>query len=498
MVKKYILSIDSEAKEYFDKNLLLIETQLKEGVLGTPLVSSNKYIVPIVEKGVREFIQTAISLVDYYVEGIYDSGKKVSRKKLKLKNQTPQDGKRYSFTRNDETFIDKYKTSKLTSLNMEFDKAVSDYVVEKITEKMQSKWKFSDDEDSKAFDYSKQELVDDEMKGIIDIVKNSITDVYDELMDMITREILVLFKRAQIEEFKNLGINTITIIAEDESLCCPVCTAKSGKVSKIDETIDEYGLRDGTRHSFCKYSIDPVISYQNQLTTINPFSEVSIHSEYNSSFDDSSIRLNNEIKTNVDLTISSIKFTNVPIEVEYRVTKLLKKFQIYAKQFLREIEFIFVDNITEENDWFQSVKNHYIQEGKNDFEATNEALRAQDNLKFKVASFDFDDKYYVSVMSFDSQLVEEIITRKMVKDNLVISNWVNERYEEKQKTKHIGNGIVIYEDPFISYLSQETPEDYLLESVVAYINQPKKLEELDKKIFDYIKENVFNNIQFFQ
>lgn len=498
MVKKYILSIDSEAKEYFDNNILLIEKQLKDDIFKTPLVSSNKHITPIVKRNVEDFINTIISLVDYYTEGIFDSGKNVSRKKIKLEKQIPEKGQRYSFTKNDELFIDKYRSQKLSLLNSELDEAVVKYVVHNINNKIESKWRI-DLEDVTELDYSKQELIDDEMDVIINIVKDCLSNVYDQIMDIVTREILVLFRRAQIEEYKNLGIDTLTTIIEDESLCCPICAVNSGKIKKLDDFIDDYGLKIGNEHSLCKYSIDPVISYQNQITNIYIDSTVNIHTEFNNSVNIDSLHLNNEIKSKIDFEIGSLKFKNVPIEVEYRITKLIKKFQIYAKSFLTDIEFIFVDNISDIDDWFKNVKQHYITtKNMNDFQATNEALKAQDNLKFKVASFDFGKIYYVSIMSFDSQLVEEILTRKLVTDRLKVDGWVQKRYDEKINSKHIGNGIVIYQDPFISYLSRETPEDYLLESVVYYINQPKKLRELDKQMFDYIKENVFNGIQFFK
>lgn len=497
MVKKYILSIDNETKEYFDNSLASIEKQLKEEILGTPLISSNRHIIGVIERNMTGLIETVVSLMDYYTEGIYNSGKNISRKKLKLKKELPADGKRYCFTQNDELFIDKYKSNKLTEFNAELNKSIVEYVTSIITEAMQDKWRL-DTEDTTIFDYSKQQLVDDEMKDILDMIKENISGIYEELMDVVSREILVLFRRAQIEEYKNLGISVVTMISEDESLCCPVCTAKSGKVTKIEDIVSEYGLKSNTQHSYCKYSIDPVISYQNQVTTVNSSSEVGQHSEFTNIINDSGIHLNNEIKTNIDLTIDSFKFTNMPIEIEYRVAKLVKKFKMYAKNFMRDIEFIFVDNISDEDDWFKNVKEHYISTKEmNDFNATNEALHAQDNLKYKVASFDNGNKYYISVMSFDSQLVEEIITRKIVKDLLKINDTVNEIFEQKINSRHIGNGLVIYQDPFVSYLAQESSEDYLLESVVDYVNQPKKLQAIDEKMFNYIKENVFNNVQFF-
>lgn len=494
VVKRYILSIDSEAQEYFEKTISLIEKQIREDVLGTPLISSNDHIRTIVEKEMKDFIHTIISLIDYYVEGIYDSGKNVSRKKLKLNKEQPKNGEKYSFTLKDKYFIENYKANKLTDLNSDLEKAVVDYVTELIFDKINNKWRLNDEAQ---FAYIKQELVDDEMSDIINIVTTTIRSVFDEVMDIVSREIILLFRRAQIEEYRNLGINVVTFITEDEELCCPVCAAKSGKIFKIDNVIDEYGIKGGTNHSLCKYSIDPVINYQDQLTEINVFSEMSTSPEFTPFVDNNSMFIDSNIKTRIDFEIDKFKFKNVPIEIEYRINKLIKKFQIYAKQFIRDIEFIFVDNITDNDDWFKSVKEHYISKGENEFDATNKALKAQDDLKFKIASFDYDNKYYISVNSFDSQLIEDIIVRKIIKDHIQVDNWIKNKFEERKQSKHIGYGLVIYEKPFISYLAQESAGDYLLESAIAYVNQPKKLKAIDNEIFEYIKENIFKGIQFF-
>src|SRR5690606_9851875 len=115
-------------------------------------------------------------------------------KKLKLKNDKPSGNQRYPFTTNDELFIGKYKSNKLSKLQMRLEEAVVNYSIEKINYKMNSKWYINSEADSKAFDYLKQELVDDEIVEIFDIIEEVLVDVHDQTIDILTREILMLFR----------------------------------------------------------------------------------------------------------------------------------------------------------------------------------------------------------------------------------------------------------------------------------------------------------------
>lgn len=494
MVKQYIVSADEEIKEYFNKTTQRIKEDIKKDILGIPLVSSNTAIVSVVEKEMKDFIDTTISVVDFYVEGIYNSGKITSRKKLKLEKSKPDKGKRYSFTQNDELFIDKYKSHRLTSMERELRTAVVEYLSHLIANKITSQWGFNDSSEFKALEYSKQELVDDEMEDILSIVDNCISSVYDEIFETVVREMIILFKRAQLEEYKNLGLNVVTFFSNDDSLSCPVCNSRSGKILSIDEVTTDLGIVDGNRHAFCKFSIDPVISYKNQVTSFVS-REFSLHSEFSTS-NEIDIFLNSEIKTKVDFEIGDLIFVNAPIEVESRINKIIKKLQIYAPSYLKLNKFEFIDNITDLEDWVVAVKKHYMDKGNNDFIAENMALKDQDNLKFEVSTFSGDDIIYVSPMSLDSQPIENLILREIFKPQLKVNEKIEEMFKERKASKYVGNGVAFYKLQFISYLAEESAYDYLLESVISYITSPNKLKSIDEKIFNYIKEELFNSIEF--
>lgn len=494
LVKQYIVSIDEEIKEYFGKTTQLITESVKKDVLGTPLVSSNHAISSIVEKHMKDLIHTSISIIDYYVEGIYNSGKQVSRKKLKLKNPPKVKGERYPFTQNDKLFIDKYKSHRLSSMNRELNVAVVEYLTYLISSKINGRWNLDEDNNFEVLEYMKQELVDDEMDEILKFVVNSLDSIYDEFFETIVREAIVLFKRAQLEEFNNLGINIVTFFSIDESSNCPICNAKSGKIFTLDAMLSDLGVKDGTRHAFCKYTIDPVISYKNQVTDFKP-KEFGLHSEYDLS-NEIDIKLSPEIQTRIDFNVNKMKFINAPVEIESRITNVIKKIQIYAPSYLQEFEFKFIDNIADDPEWLDAVKNHYMEQGKNEFEANNEALRAQDNLKFSVATFTKDNRVFISPMSLDSQPIENLILREIFKPQLEFSNEVESLFKERKDSKYVGNGVAFYKKQFISYLAEESVSDYLVESVVSYIVNPNKLKAIDEQVYDYIKENVFDSIEF--
>ena len=80
-------------------------------------------------------------------------------------------------------------------------------------------------------------------------------------------------------------------------------------------------------------------------------------------------------------------------------------------------------------------------------------------------------------------------------DNSTI-DWFKDKYNEKIKDKNVVDDIVIYKNPFISFISEIDHVNYLKESIVYYIIDKEKLERLDIETFNYIKENIFNNLEF--
>jgi hypothetical protein len=254
----------------------------------------------------------------------------------------------------------------------------------------------------------------------------------------------------------------------------------------LDSTGDLIG---GMEHALCKYSIEPVISYRDQITSIYFDSAFSVRAD-SLGHVDVSIGNISEIKKRVDIEIEGIHFRYLPIEMEKRIHVLFSKLKIYYPQFIIKHEFIFDEDISNINDWVKLVKEYYIEKGNNVFQAETLALKDQDILTNQIATFNIGNKIYVSALSFDSQPIEHLVLREMLRGSVVITDEIKSIYSDKKKTRKVAYGVAIYKNPFISYLAEESEIEYLLESLVFYVIQPNKLKYVDEKIFNYIENNI--------
>jgi hypothetical protein len=77
----------------------------------------------------------------------------------------------------------------------------------------------------------------------------------------------------------------------------------------------------------------------------------------------------------------------------------------------------------------------------------------------------------------------------MVRKNISVDEYVANLYESKQKTKKISHGSVAYSDPFISYMAENSKDEYLIESVIFY-------NSFTKAIFDYSNTESENDLEY--
>ena len=490
IVKNYIVSIDEETKEYFEKFIKSIKERIKDEVLSSSLVSGNYAIGDIMEDESRKFTENVSAVVDYYVEGIYHSGKTHSRNKLKLPKQKPIDGHKYYFNYSDKLFIDGYKYNQINKIKVFIQTLLFKKIQDFIRLKLNGEWVADDDNDYQFLQYKNQKIDEEDLNNVFVVIENSLSSTYEELIETIIREVIVLFQRAQIQEYDNLNINTITTYADDDERCCSICSVKSGKIYRLQDILDgQFGIKDGIEHALCKYSIEPVISYRDQITSLYYMSSFSKKPE-DYQYSNTDPHLNQDIKSKVNLDLGKLKFFELPIEMEKRVQSLVSKLKIYFSEYFSETIFTFKNDITNDEDWIDSVKRFYLEKGNNDFQANNLAFKEQDNLTNQVASFNDGKKILISSLSFDSQPIENLILRELFRWKVKVNDEVKKIYNNKVKTKKVAHGVAIYQDPFISYLAEESEYEYLLESIVFYIVQPNKLQYVDEKIYKYIEENL--------
>ena len=165
---------------------------------------------------------------------------------------------------------------------------------------------------------------------------------------------------------------------------------------------------------------------------------------------------------------------------EQDVNAFLKKLKIMIPQYIKdidikllnEIDFNFIDGLTDEQkEKIESIKDTVI-------------CYSYDN-KLLINSKKCNDLYHTVLLNVFNFSFE---------DNII--QWFKNKYEEKIKHKNVIDDVVIYKEPFVSFISEIDYSNYLKESIVYYIIDKEKLIQFDKDTFDYIKENIFNNMEF--
>jgi len=408
-VKKYILSIELETKEYFE--------QFISEILGK--IDKDKSILPNedVNECTDSFLNNFISLLDYYVEGIYYSGKLVSRKKLNLQNPVPPEGERYYFTDNDKEFIKKYKYLKLPLLKENLKKALVDYINHNCNKENINEKSFN---------------------------------LFEEFFEYNVMEIIDLFKRAQIEEYSNLNIDKIRFLS-DEDNCCILCSSKSNKVYTLESIKSEFGIKDGLKHSFCKFSFEPVSS--NLFTNIN---------------------------------YKNVEFENIPIEYLSRAKNVIDKLKLVFTN-INNKKIIFINDSNDDSNWKDSIIEYYVSKNENDLNQINDNII--NSIVNDIQIFNKNqNESFVYLSNINYQDIEYLILKSILFD-IDIEDLVVSIFNNKKESKEVGGNAAIYKDLFISYLAEESPKSYLIESIIFYIYKPNRLKIIDREIFNYIEQN---------
>ena len=436
----------------------------------------------------EKFIDQLTDILKFYSDGVFYSGKVTVKKKLKVKIDKT---KKYDFTQSDQFFIENYKVEKLGKFENMLKYATVGFVTEEITKQIQEEWNIETADNGK-FTYQKQEMVDDELDEILEIVLDTITSIYDEVLETAVKEVISLFKRGQIEEYRNLNINKLTIRSSSDEGCCNVCKVRANNVLDINDCTEEFDVNKDIIHPFCKVSIEPVINYDSLIgKTQDKFSlsEDTIVEGFDS------LHINKEIDHTVEeLKLGNFTFINVPVEIEERINKFYSKNRFYLREFIKPLEFHFVKDIVNTKEWFNDYKNQYIEEG--DFASSNKTYIAQDSLKNSISTYRSSNKIFISNFALLTNNIENIIVREMFRNiEFPQFDWWKEKYEEGVQEDKIGEGLSLTKSVFVNHLSRLSVESFILESIVFYVNNPTVLRGIDEEVYYEIK-SFFNGVQF--
>lgn len=163
---------------------------------------------------------------------------------------------------------------------------------------------------------------------------------------------------------------------------------------------------------------------------------------------------------------------------EKDIKSFIKKMKIMIPQYIKDVDMEFVDNINindinindeDKKSKLNSIVDDIISYQNDKLIIKKEAKDIYHILLLNIFNFDFDEN---------------------------ILNWFKEKYMNMIDKKTILNDIVIYKKPFISFMAEIDYNNYLIESIIYYILDGKSLQAIDEETFNYIKTNIFNNLEF--
>jgi hypothetical protein len=273
--------------------------------------------------------------------------------------------------------------------------------------------------------------------------------LFEEISEIIFGFCLKLFRYSQLLECLNHNIKTVSLSSNYNS--CPICRTKSKfnhNVGDLIDNIDEF-------HESCKLVIKPNIK--------ESVEELSIKN-------------------------TNIKFINIPKSIKNEIEPLINKIKMSTPELLSDKTIKFVNNISDLDEFNTLLNNNHPKDRVN---------QIINDVQGSVVSFEYNNEIFISNEHLEN--IKNIILKSILKDKLMLNNdlgfWRKE-YNNKKKSKYIGNGVSIYAKPFINYLAEEDFKTYFIESAIYYILNPQLLKSIDKNNYKQLKENVFNNIEF--
>jgi hypothetical protein len=275
-------------------------------------------------------------------------------------------------------------------------------------------------------------------------------EFYNQIIEVVIGQCIQLYKHSQLLTCKNHEINEIRLISDHDN-SCPICQT----MSKFAHNIDNLLADINKFHPFCKLAIELPIRKEITANTIIPTTDIEL------------INLPTELKVKVNNFVSLLK-RNVPDLVTTRKIK-------------------FVNNITEEVEFNEFLLDKFGEERMQEIKPT------VDN---QVMYFKTEDVLLINNKALNR--LEYIMTLTLIEDKLKDMDiyWWTNAYNNKQKSKYVGDKVALYSEPFVSYIAEQNAQSYFIESAIYYVINPKFLKTIDADNYDRLKEFVFNNIEF--
>lgn len=175
-------------------------------------------------------------------------------------------------------------------------------------------------------------------------------------------------------------------------------------------------------------------------------------------------------------------FNNHSILID-KVKQITSKLKMIIHEKYNHKEFILIDNLSE-NELF--INNLFLNK--------EEDISIITKVKDKILSYEESNIVYINSETFS--YLDYIIVSHCIDTTIINEEWWKNTFNEKLENKYIGENMVIYMNPFISYNCEQGYMSYYSESLIHYIIDSNKLKSIDEKAYNELKTNVFNNLEF--
>lgn len=166
-----------------------------------------------------------------------------------------------------------------------------------------------------------------------------------------------------------------------------------------------------------------------------------------------------------------------------KVKLLTSKLKMIIPEKYNHKEFILVDNLSENELFINNL-----------FSGKEENIDLITKVKDRILSYEETSIVYINSETFS--YLNYIIVSHCIDRTITNEEWWKNRFNEKIENKYIGEDVVIYIDPFISYNCEQDYKAYYTENLIYYIIDSNKLKAMDEKAYNELKSNTFNNIEF--
>ena len=468
IVDKY----NSKAVEFADR-ILQTYREKKNITIDDVIGSFNHHFTSVMDDSIIPF--------ELYFKALTDLGRDVAKKKMGFDREARRLMRRAAI--GDNGSLDRER------LDQSFGKVKT--VGTDIIDELKDKWI----EQGGPNDLTRQFLLDQESKlqdeGLTRVqMRQKLIELWHDKRYLIQRivrtETSNSYAKVQLQEWYDQGVREVERVEINDLKTCPLCKTlcqPGNNVFQIEDLLND-SITGGypvtyISHPNCRGGYNPRINLE--------------------SFEDFEKELEQEPKTEFtnssDLESADSRAENVPLEYQNQVQQALQDFG-------PSYEIKFVPEITEAPDW-QSDRLDDLMGLYPEDQAKSMLEMERMDQRGKITQYTTrNGTVLVSGTAGDVNRIVVPILRQHAEQAWMAATedqrqWVKDRYYEKTGEKYFTleeeNIELIGDNPFVTPLAAQSPEDYFIEAFTSYVADPVKLMLLDEPIYDFLRDNFMDH-----